>query len=111
MSLIVDFRNCAEETRKQLNRYQFEIGTYMMAIGMSKITEDNCLEVYARIRMLQASTLCNDEPWMNLDVCKALIGAEFNISEESKAKFSTRMLKCTLKELGIREAQKTEEVA
>ena len=109
--LIVDFSKCAEETRKQLNKYQFEIGSYMQVIGMGSITENNCLEVYARQRMFNNALLINEEPWMNLDMCKALIGAEFNIATESRAKFSSRMLKLTLKELGRREADSSKAVA
>ena len=109
--LIVDFRNCAEETRKQLNKYQFQIGTYMQVIGMDRITENNCLEVYARLRMFNSALLSNEEPWMTLDMCKALIGAEFNIASESKTKFSNRMLRLTLKELGRKEADSSKAVA
>jgi len=98
MSLIVDFRNCEKETRDNLNKYQFQIGSYMVAIGMSKITSKNYKEVYARMRMFNAAILDNNEPWLDLDMCKALIGAEFNIADESKAKFSSRMMRLCIKE-------------
>jgi len=96
---------------KIYNPHQEVIGYHMMAIGMGKITEKNHLEVYARLVLLQASTLQYDEPWMNLNMVKALIGAYFNIAFESKAKFSTRMMKATLREIERLEAKESKEVA
>ena len=60
MSLIVDFTNIREDAKKELNQYQEVIGYHMMAIGMGEITQDNHLEVYARLVLLQASTLQYD---------------------------------------------------
>jgi hypothetical protein len=111
MSLIVDFTNIREDAKKELNQYQEVIGYYMMAIGMGEITQDNHLEVYARLVLLQASTLQYDKPWMTLDTVKALIGAEFNIAFESKAKFSSRMMKATLREVERQEAKEVKDVA
>ena len=111
MSLIVDFTNIREDAKKELNQYQYYIGCYMMAIGMGEITQDNHLEVYARLVLLNASSLSTDEPWMTLEVVKALIGAEFNIAFESKAKFSSRMMKATLREVERLEAKESREVA
>jgi hypothetical protein len=111
MSLIVDFTNIREDAKKELNQYQEVIGYYMMAIGMGEITQDNHLEVYARLVLLQASTLQYDKPWMTLDTVKALIGAEFNIAFESKAKFSSRMIKATLREVERLEAKEVKDVA
>jgi hypothetical protein len=111
MSLIVNFTNIREDAKKELNQYQEAIGYHMMAIGMGEITQDNHLEVYARLVLLQASTLQYDKPWMTLDTVKALIGAEFNIAFESKAKFSSRMIKATLKEVERQEAKEVQNVA
>jgi hypothetical protein len=111
MSLIVDFTNIREDAKKELNQYQEVIGYHMMAIGMGEITQDNHLEVYARLVLLQASTLQYDKPWMTLDTVKALIGAEFNIAFESKAKFSSRMMKATLREVERQEAKEVKDVA
>ena len=111
MSLIVDFTNIREDAKKELNQYQEVIGYHMMAIGMGEITQDNHLEVYARLVLLQASTLQYDKPWMTLDTVKALIGAEFNIAFESKAKFSSRMIKATLREVERQEAKEVQDVA
>jgi len=111
MSLIVDFTNIREDAKKELNQYQEAIGYHMMAIGMGEITQDNHLEVYARLVLLQASTLQYDKPWMTLDTVKALIGAEFNIAFESKAKFSSRMIKATLREVERLEAKEVKDVA
>ena len=61
--------------------------------------------------LLQASTLQYDKPWMTLDTVKALIGAEFNIAFESKAKFSSRMIKATLREVERLEAKEVKDVA
>ena len=106
MSLIVDFTNIREDAKDELWQYQEMIGYYMMAIGMGEITEKNHLEVYARLVLLQASTLQYDEPWMTLNMVKALRGAYFNIAFESAAKFSTRMMKNTLREVERQEAKK-----
>tara|TARA_B100001063_G_C16325154_1_gene339459 strand:+ start:25 stop:360 length:336 start_codon:yes stop_codon:yes gene_type:complete len=111
MSLIVDFTRIDESAKKELNQYQEMIGYYMMAIGMGEITQDNHLEVYARLVLLNASSLSTDEPWMTLEVVKALIGAEFNIAFESKAKFSSRMMKATLREVERQEAKEVQDVA
>jgi hypothetical protein len=35
------------------------------------------------------------QPWMNLEMVKALIGAKFNIENESRTKFSSRMFRAT----------------
>lgn len=111
MSLIVDFSNIQEDAKDELNQYQYYIGCYMMAIGMGEITQKNHLEVYARLVLLNASSLSTDEPWMTLDMVKALIGAEFNIAFESKSKFSSRMMKATLREVERLEAKESREVA
>jgi len=110
MTLIVDFRNCEKETQEELNKYQFEIGSYMAVIGMSKITCDNYKEVYARLVVFNASIFDNSEPWLNLDMCQALIGAKFNINDESKSQFSTRMLNRCIEDIDQRET-KSQEVA
>jgi len=111
MSLIVDFTKCDEVAKDELWQYQEMIGYYMMAIGMGEITEKNHLEVYARLVLLHASTLQYDEPWMTLNMVKALRGAYFNIAFESKAKFSTRMMKATLREVERQEAKEVQDVA
>jgi hypothetical protein len=106
MSLVVDFSNIQEDAKDELNQYQYYIGCYMMAIGMGEITQKNHLEVYARLVLLNASSLLNeDEPWMTLDMVKALIGAEFNIAFESKSKFSSRMMRATLRDVERLEAK------
>tara|TARA_R100000951_G_scaffold111932_1_gene111587 strand:- start:227 stop:523 length:297 start_codon:yes stop_codon:yes gene_type:complete len=96
---------------KIYNPHQEVIGYHMMAIGMGEITEKNHLEVYARLVLLHASTLQDDEPWMTLNMVKALIGAYFNIAFESAAKFSTRMMKATLREVERQEAKEVQDVA
>ena len=111
MSLIVDFRKCEKDTRDQLNKYQFEIGSYMVAVGVGEITSKNYKEVYARMRMFNSAILDNNEPWFNLDMCKALIGAKFNIANESKTKFSNRMLKLCIRETEQKESKSVQEVA
>ena len=111
MSLIVDFTRCDESMSKIYNPHQEVIGYHMMAIGMGEITEKNHLEVYARLVLLHASTLQDDEPWMTLNMVKALIGAKFNIAFESAAKFSTRMMKATLREVERQEAKEVQDVA
>ena len=111
MSLIVDFTRCDQSMSKIYNPHQEVIGYHMMAIGMGEITEKNHLEVYARLVLLHASTLQYEKPWMTLDTVKALIGAEFNIAFESAAKFSTRMMKNTLREVERQEAKEVQDVA
>lgn len=122
MSFTVDFSNIREtdkEGRKNLNSLQYWIGSYMMAIGMDEITEKNYLEVYARLRMLDTSILAlgNDgdgEPWMNIDMLQRLIGAKFSgrhINVESRAKFSTRMLRGTINATEKKVAKESKEVA
>ena len=111
MSLIVDFSNIQEDAKDEMNQYQYYIGCYMMAIGMGEITQDNHLEVYARLVLLNASSLSTDEPWMTLEMVKALIGAEFNIAFESKSKFSSRMMRATLRDVERLEAKAIQEVA
>ena len=111
MSLVVDFSNIQEDAKDELNQYQYYIGCYMMAIGMGEITQKNHLEVYARLVLLNASSLSADEPWMTLDMVKALIGAKFNIAFESKSKFSSRMMRATLRDVERLEAKAIQEVA
>ena len=111
MSLVVDFSNIQEDAKDELNQYQYYIGCYMMAIGMGEITQKNHLEVYARLVLLNASSLSTDEPWMTLDMVKALIGAKFNIAFESKSKFSSRMMRATLRDVERLEAKESKEVA
>ena len=111
MSLIVDFTNIREDAKKELNQYQEMIGYYMMAIGMGEITEKNHLEVYARFVLLKSSDLSGEKPWITLKMVKALRGAKFNIAFESKAKFSTRMMKITLREVERQEAEEVQDVA
>ena len=109
--MVVDFSNIQEDAKDELNQYQYYIGCYMMAIGMGEITQKNHLEVYARLVLLNASSLSTDEPWMTLDMVKALIGAEFNIAFESKSKFSSRMMRATLRDVERLEAKAIQEVA
>ena len=122
MSFTVDFGNIREtdkEGRENLNGLQYWIGSYMMAIGMDEITEKNYLEVYARLRMLDTSILAlgNDgdgEPWMHLEMLQALIGAKFwgrHINVESRTKFSSRMLRNTIKAAEEKLAKESKEVA
>ena len=111
MSLVVNFSNIQEDAKDELNQYQYYIGCYMMAIGMGEITQKNHLEVYARLVLLNASSLSTDEPWMTLDMVKALIGAKFNIAFESKSKFSSRMMRATLRDVERLEAKAIQEVA
>jgi|11_taG_2_1085331.scaffolds.fasta_scaffold05332_4 hypothetical protein len=122
MSFTVDFGNIREtdeEGRKWLNGVQYWVGSYMMAIGMDEITEKNYLEVYARLRMLDTSILAlgNDgdgEPWMNIDMLQRLIGAKFwgrHINVESRAKFSSRMLRGTINATEKKVAKESKEVA
>ena len=111
MSLVVNFSNIQEDAKGELNQYQYYIGCYMMAIGMGEITQKNHLEVYARLVLLNASSLSTDEPWMTLDMVKALIGAKFNIAFESKSKFSSRMMRATLRDVERLEAKAIQEVA
>ena len=111
MSLVVNFSNIQEDAKDELNQYQYYIGCYMMAICMGEITQKNHLEVYARLVLLNASSLSTDEPWMTLDMVKALIGAKFNIAFESKSKFSSRMMRATLRDVERLEAKAIQEVA
>lgn len=111
MSLIVDFTKIDEVAKEELNQYKEMIGYYMMAIGMGEITEKNHLEVYARFVLLKASDLSGEKPWITFRMVKLLIGAKFNIAFESKAKFSSRMLKCTLREVERQKAKESREVA
>ena len=115
MSLSYDFRECAKESKPIWGRAEY-ICYYMMAIGMSEITQKNHLEVYARLRMLDCSTMTaidNDDGdiWFSLETVKVLIGAKFNTEFESKSKFSSRMLKGLLREIERREAKAIQEVA
>ena len=111
MSLIVDFTRCDQSISKIYNPHQEVIGYHMMAIGMGEITEKNHLEVYARLVLLHASSLDEGKPWMTFNMVKALINARFNIAFESKAKFSTRMMKATLREVERQEAKEVQDVA
>jgi hypothetical protein len=111
MSLIVDFTKIDEDMKKIYSPHQEVIGYHMMAIGMGEITEKNYCEVYARLVLLHASTLQYDEPWMNLKMVKHLIGAEFNIAFESKAKFSSRMLRATFYDVKRLEEKGVQDVA
>lgn len=112
--MTVDFRKCDESMSKIYNPHQEVIGLYMMAIGMGEITQKNHLEVYARLILLHASTLGktdDSKSWMTFNMVKALIGAKFNIAFESKAKFSTRMMRCALTEVERLAAKESKEVA
>ena len=105
MSLIVDFTRCDQSISKIYNPHQEVIGYHMMAIGMGEITEKN------RLVLLHASSLDEGKPWMTFNMVKALINARFNIAFESKAKFSTRMMKATLREVERQEAKEVQDVA
>jgi len=69
--------------------------------------------------MLDTSILAlgNDgdgEPWMHLAMLQALIGAKFSgrhINVESRAKFSTRMLRNTISAVEDRVTKESKEVA
>lgn len=117
MSLIVDFRNIDKAARVELNQYQETIGYYMMAIGMGEITQKNHLEVYARLVLLEATNVgvlaakYINRPWISFRRVKLLIGSKFNIAFESKAKFSSRMMKATLSEVERLAAKESKEVA
>lgn len=123
MSLIVDFRNIDKAARVELNQYQETIGYYMMAIGMGEITQKNHLEVYARLVLLEATnvdvlaanssrvTKYINRPWISFRRVKLLIGSKFNIAFESKAKFSSRMMRCALSEVERLAAKESKEVA
>ena len=115
MSLVVDFSNIQEDAKDELNQYQYYIGCYMMAIGMGEITQKNHLEVSARLRMLDCSTMTSPnedgQPWMNLEMVKALMGAKFNIENESRTKFSSRMFSSLLRDIEYLERAKSKEVA
>ena len=110
MSVSYDFSKCENEA-KEIQPNAYYVCMYMMAIGMGEITQKNHLEVYARLVLLNASSLSTDEPWMTLDMVKALIGAEFNIAFESKSKFSSRMMRATLRDVERLEAKESKEVA
>ena len=110
MSVSYDFSKCENEA-KEIQPNAYYVCMYMMAIGMGEITQKNHLEVYARLVLLNASSLSTDEPWMTLDMVKALIGAKFNIAFESKSKFSSRMMRATLRDVERLEAKAIQEVA
>ena len=110
MSVSYDFSKCENEA-KEIQPNAYYVCMYMMAIGMGEITQKNHLEVYARLVLLNASSLSTDEPWMTLDMVKALIGAKFNIAYESKSKFSSRMMRATLRDVERLEAKAIQEVA
>ena len=110
MSVSYDFSKCENEA-KEIQPHAYYVCMYMMAIGMGEITQKNHLEVYARLVLLNASSLSTDEPWMTLDMVKALIGAKFNIAFESKSKFSSRMMRATLRDVERLEAKAIQEVA
>ena len=99
--LEVDFRECSEECKEKLNKFQFYIGSYMMACGIGEITEENVNEVYARLLILHTSSDVHleGEPWMTYDMVKLLIGAKFNVAYEKASVWSTRMYKCVLREV------------
>lgn len=110
--LEVDFTKCSEECKEKLNKFQFYIGSYMMAIGIGEITEKNVNEVYARLLILHTSSDVHleGEPWMTYDMVKLLIGAKFNVAYEKASVWSTRMYKCVLREVE-RNLDKQKEVA
>ena len=110
MSVSYNFSKCENEA-KEIQPNAYYVCMYMMAIGMGEITQKNHLEVYARLVLLNASSLSTDEPWMTLDMVKALIGAKFNIAFESKSKFSSRMMRATLRDVERLEAKAIQEVA
>ena len=110
--LKVDFRDCSEECKEKLNKFQFYIGSYMMACGIGEITEENVNEVYARLLILHTSSDVHleGEPWMTYDMVKLLVGAKFNVAYEKASVWSTRMYKCVLREVE-RNLDKQKEVA
>ena len=110
--LEVDFTKCSEECKEKLNKFQFYIGSYMMACGIGEITEENVNEVYARLLILHTSSDVHleGEPWMTYDMVKLLIGAKFNVAYEKASVWSTRMYKCVLREVE-RNLDKQKEVA
>lgn len=110
MSVSYDFREC-KNSAEHLQKHAYFICIHMMAIGMGEITEDNYKEVYARTIMLEASCLRDGVLWLKLESIKDLIGSKFNIAFESAAKFSSRMIKATLREVERLEAQESKEVA
>lgn len=112
MSVTYDFRNC-KNNAKHLQEYSYYICSYMISIGMDEITEKNYTEVYARICILEISSLNREEPWFNLDMARDLIGAKFGgrhiyMGESSKAKWSARMLKYTIQAVKDLESKKDE---
>ena len=117
MSVSYDFSKCENEA-KEIQPNAYYVCMYMMAIGMGEITQDNHLEVYARLRMLDCSTMTSPnedgQPWMNLEMVKALIGAKFSgrhINVETRAKFSSRMFRGLLRDIEYLERAKSKEVA
>jgi len=110
VSVSYDFSKCENEA-KEIQPNAYYVCMYMMAIGMGEITQKNHLEVYARLVLLNASSLSTDEPWMNLEMVKALTGAKFNIENESRTKFSSRMFNCLLRDIEYLERAKSKEVA
>ena len=114
MSVSYDFSKCENEA-KEIQPYAYYVCMYMMAIGMGEITQKNHLEVYARLRMLDCSTMTSPnedgQPWMNLEMVKALIGAKFNIENESRTKFSSRMFSSLIRDIEYLERAKSQEVA
>ncbi len=110
--LEVDFTKCSEECKEKLNKFQFYIGSYMMACGIGEITEENVNEVYARLLILHTSSDVHleGEPWMTYDMVKLLVGAKFNVAYEKASVWSTRMYKCVLREVE-RNLDKQKEVA
>ena len=114
MSVSYDFSKCENEA-KEIQPNAYYVCMYMMAIGMGEITQKNHLEVYARLRMLDCSTMTSPnedvQPWMNLEMVKALIGAKFNIENESRTKLSSRMFNCLLRDIEYLERAKSKEVA
>ena len=114
MSVSYDFSKCENEA-KEIQPNAYYVCMYMMAIGMGEITQKNHLEVSARLRMLDCSTMTSPnedgQPWMNLEMVKALIGAKFNIENESRTKFSSRMFNSLLRDIEYLERAKSQEVA
>tara|TARA_R110001632_G_scaffold22733_1_gene65020 strand:- start:182 stop:547 length:366 start_codon:yes stop_codon:yes gene_type:complete len=109
MGISVDLKYDCEESKKELNSHGWAIGCFMMAIGMNEISEKNYREVYARLVILNASQL-GKEPAMSLETVKALIGSKFsgrhiNMMLQSRAKWSTRMLKNTIEYIADEEAK------
>ena len=114
MSVSYDFSKCENEA-KEIQPNAYYVCMYMMAIGMGEITQKNHLEVSARLRMLDCSTMTSPnedgQPWMNLEMVKALIGSTFNIENESRTKFSSRMFSSLIRDIEYLERAKSKEVA